>query len=287
MSRNNDERLGSGVKHQDSGFPLPPSTEANSTFSYVVPTEFVDLPSRGEFYPEDHPLCGKDSVEIRYMTAKDEDILTSKALLKKGVAIDRLLKNVLIDKNINPDSMLVGDRNALLVAIRVTGYGAEYKTDVACPNCGTRNSFAFDITEPEVTTLDLDLLNELGVDRTNRDTFIIELPRSKASVEVRLINGTDEKKLAARIKQRKKSKLPESNATEQFRLMIVSVNGDTNNSAITKLINIMPAIDSRYLRGVYKKLNPNIDLTQEFFCEECDFEGPMEVPFTSDFLWPK
>jgi len=116
---------------------------------------------------------------------------------------------------------------------------------------------------------------------------LVELPRSEIRVEIKLIDGRDEKKLAARIKQKKKTNLPEANATEQFRVMIVSVNGDSTNASISQVINIMPAVDARFLRNIYKNVNPNIDLNQEFSCGECEFEGPMEVPFTTDFLWPK
>ena len=92
----------------------PATPTAPATLSYVTPTEFVELPSRGKFYSTDHPLHGKEVVEMRYMTAKDEDILTSPALLKKGVAIDRLLQNLVVDKTINANNLLIGDKNAML-----------------------------------------------------------------------------------------------------------------------------------------------------------------------------
>ena len=109
---------------------------APASLSYVTPTEFVELPSRGQFYSTDHPLYEKDVIEMRYMTAKDEDILTSPALLKKGVAIDRLLQNLVVDKNINPNNLLIGDKNALLLAARISGYGEEYPVVLQCNSCG-------------------------------------------------------------------------------------------------------------------------------------------------------
>jgi len=286
MSRNNDQR--SGAK-SNSANPATPAvlTSQKQTFNFVMPTELVDLPSKGEFYPEGHPCHGRDTIEIRHMTAKDEDILTSKSLLKKGLAVNRLLKSVIVDKSIDPSGLLVGDRNALLVAVRSTGYGTDYKTNVLCPNCASRNSFSFDISSPEIAFPSDELLSELGASKTAAGTFTLDLPKTNVTVEIRLLDGYDEIKLADRIKQRKKTNLPESNSTEQFRLIIVSVNGDDSKNTINQFINVMPAMDSRYLRLVYKKLNPNIDLTQDFSCGECDFEGPMEVPFTADFLWPK
>ena len=134
MSRNK-QRI--GASQPDTSSP-PPSVmqEGGSGFSFVVPTEFVELPTGGRFYGEGHPLHGQDSIEIKQMTAKEEDMLTSRTLLKKGVALDRVIQSLIVDKRIDPDSLLVGDRNAIIVAMRVSGYGGEYNTTVACPACG-------------------------------------------------------------------------------------------------------------------------------------------------------
>ena len=145
MARNNRDRTGS--KATDDSPPIPKvlekTTDSETSFSFVSPTEFVELPSKGLFYPEGHSLHGIDTVEIRYMTAKDEDILTSKALLRKGVAIDRLLKNVIVDSGVRIDDLLIGDKNAILVATRITGYGPEYNTKVGCVACGEVTEFNF------------------------------------------------------------------------------------------------------------------------------------------------
>ena len=111
---NNEERTGA-VQHPDSPSPSQPQTGQNG-LNFVAPTEFVEIPSRGRFYPQGHPLHGVESVEIRQMTAKEEDILSSKTLLKQGVAIDRFLQSVIVDRKLNSDSMLIGDKNALIVA---------------------------------------------------------------------------------------------------------------------------------------------------------------------------
>jgi hypothetical protein len=119
-------------------------------FSFVVPTEFVELPSQGKFYPEGHPLRGARYIEIKQMTAKEEDILTSRTLLKKGVALDRVISNLIVDKRIDPDSLLVGDRNAIIIATRVSGYGNEYTTKVTCPNCATVQEYNFDLNDASI-----------------------------------------------------------------------------------------------------------------------------------------
>ena len=124
MARNRD-RLGGG-RPPDADSPPPNVMQDNQTegFSFVVPTDFVELPSQGKYYPENHPLHGQESIEIKQMTAKEEDILTSRTLLRKGIALDRVLQSVILNKNVNTDSMLVGDRNAIIVAMRIAGFGS-------------------------------------------------------------------------------------------------------------------------------------------------------------------
>ncbi len=118
----------------------PTTPAAPASLSYVTPTEFVELPSRGKFYSTDHPLHNKEVIEMRYMTAKDEDILTSPALLKNGVAIDRLIENLIVDKNVTANSLLLGDKNAVILAARISGYGEQYEVNVTCPACSRRQS---------------------------------------------------------------------------------------------------------------------------------------------------
>ena len=134
MSRNSD-RL--GAQSVQSSAPPPQITQNNDAnpFSFVVPTEFVELPSKGKYYPEHHPLHNQETIELKHMTAKEEDILTSRALLKKGVALDRLLDSIIIDKRIKGENLFVGDRNAILLAARISGYGSDYSTKITCPSC--------------------------------------------------------------------------------------------------------------------------------------------------------
>jgi hypothetical protein len=115
LSRNQD-RVG-GTQQQDTSPPAHIMGEGG--FSFVVPTEFVELPSGGRYYHEGHPLHGESAIEIKQMTAKEEDMLTSKTLLKKGVALDRVISSLIVNKAIDPDSLLVGDRNAIIVSTRV------------------------------------------------------------------------------------------------------------------------------------------------------------------------
>ena len=119
-----------------SNLSSPAPTQQTGQLNFVLPTEFVELPSKGKFYKEGHPLRNQQTVEIKQMTAKEEDILTSQSLLKQGVAIDRFIQSILV-QDIDVDSLLVGDKNAILIAARMSGYGDTYETGVTCPACGT------------------------------------------------------------------------------------------------------------------------------------------------------
>lgn len=270
MSRNQD-RLG-GVQHQDASPP-----QQTGGFSFVVPTEFVELPSQGRFYPQGHPLHGKDNVEIKQMTAKEEDILTSRSLLKKGVALDRLIQSLIVDKAIDPSTLLVGDRNAIIIAARVSGYGNDYATSVSCPSCGTKQTYTFDLNSANVISGTTSSVS--GVSDNKDGTITCILPKTEITVVARLMVGRDENLI---------TNISKSNnlVTQQLQRIIVSVNGDRNPQTIKYIAENLPSLDSRHLRMVLKDATPNVDLTQVFSCTECGHEQEMEVPLTADFFWP-
>jgi len=278
--RNNQDRFG-----PPPGGDNPPVQQVEQPLQFVTPTEFVELPSRGVFYPQGHPLHNVETIEIRHMTAKDEDILTSRALLQKGIAIDRFLQNIVVDQNIKVPDLLVGDKNAIIVASRITGYGANYEATICCPSCQKNVDFGFDLQQCEPTSLDI--FDELGVQRTQNNTFLIHLDKLDMDVEVRLLTSRDETYLLQLSEKRRKSKLPEANLTEQLRRIIVSVNGSTDTGYINSFIEHAPAMDSRKLRTTYQKMVPNVDMKQNFVCSECGYEGEVNVPFGANFFWPQ
>lgn len=286
MSRNKD-RMGMGTSSPDN-VPTPPQAmnqnQGDNPFSFVVPTEFVELPSQGKFYASNHPLHNQSTIEIKQMTAKEEDILTSRALLKKGIALDRVITSLIVDKNINPNTLLVGDRNAIIVAARVSGYGSDYNTTVTCPSCTEQVKYSFDLNDAEVYRGNS--LQDTEAIANEDGTFTTLLPRSKVEVTFRLLSGTDEKSLMAQLESARKRKQEENAVTRQLRQIVVAVNGDTEQNNINYVVENMPSADSRHLRFVYKVATPNIDLTQVFECESCDYEQDMEVPLTADFFWP-
>lgn len=283
MPRNNTRRTGSTPKKETQEVtPAPPT----SVLDFVNPTEHVALPSGGRFYDEDHPLYGQDTVEIRFMTAKDEDILTSQSLLKNGTALEKLMQNILVDKRISPSTLLVGDRSAILIAARATGYGQQYKTNVTCPSCQETSAFSFDITEFETFEGDRDEQEALGVAPTPDNTYTVKLPLTTVTAEFRLLTGADEIAMTKGIQKRRNKSSIDGSLSTQFIRAVTSLSGETDRETIKKFSLLMPASDARHLRAAIRSVTPRVDLTQNFECPECGHEQDMEVPLTANFFWP-
>jgi hypothetical protein len=290
MSRN-EQRTGLGTDQapspQDSEFPAPGAAGSSETaFHWSSPVEVVSLPSGGRFYHPQHPLHNCETVEIRYMTAKEEDLLTSPSLIKAGLAVDRMLENLIEDKRIMLNSLLLGDKNALIVASRVTGYGPEYTTNVTCPSCSTISQHTFDLEEGRVNDFDA-ALEEYGASLDENNNLQVTLPFSGVTVACRFLTGQDEIEDFKRNKRKSKANQGTSNLTDLFNQILVSVNGSTTPEDIVGFSKNMPARDSIYLRGFYSAATPNLDLSQHFECSECGHAADVEVPLTVDFLWPK
>jgi hypothetical protein len=289
-TRNNQKRLKAEAPSVDNT-PIEEKEPQTQGLSFSVPTEFVDLPSKGLYYASDHPLHAAETVEIRHMTAKEEDILASQSLIRKGIVLDRMLQSILVDKEVKVKDLLVGDKNALTVAARITGYGSGYTTRVNCPSCGTPQEFDFDLDNHKTVgaAFNRDELNENidEVEFTEQNTFILTLPKSEHRVELKMLTGEDETKLQKFQNQKDKKSDASSTLTDTLKSIIISVAGHKDRQSVNNFVDIMPALDSRYLRTIYQKLVPNIDLTQEFSCGSCGHSQDLEVPVTTDFFWPR
>jgi hypothetical protein len=271
---------------EDEGTSAVAASAAGSQFNWALPTEFVELPSKGKFYPPGHPLHNETTVEIKYMTAKEEDILTDRALLKKGIAIDRVLENLIVDQRVRLDDLLIGDKNAILVKARTTGYGSNYDTRVICPNCVEPCEHSFELEELGHVNFESALEQE-EVELTENNTFRVTLPMSKVTLECRMLSGKDETSISKKALRNDRKNEASTTLTTQLGLLIVSVNGDRDKFTKAKFVAAMPARDSRYLRTIMEKVTPNIDMTQDFECENCGETAVMEVPLNADFFWPK
>jgi hypothetical protein len=283
--RNNSERT--GAPHQDAPAPPPPVLENNTQdiFSFINPTEFVDLPSKGELYPESHPLHGVDTLEIRHMTAKEEDILTSEALIKKGVALDRLLDSLIVDKKVKAADLLIGDKNAVLLLARITGFGPEYSVTVGCPDCTTTQETKVDLSEIEPKATEG--IPE-DVVRLENGNYELTFPQYEGlTVEVRLLSGRDEHRIMQQREKRKRLKLPDANITDQLEAVIVRINDVTEPALLKKFVERCPTRISRELRTRYDGLVPDIDLSFDFSCDNCGHLEKVGMPLTAQFFWPK
>jgi hypothetical protein len=248
---------------------------------FVAPTELVELPSKGLLYKEGHPLHNQEEIEIKLMTAKEEDILVNKSLLKKGVALDRMLQSIIVNRKIKLDDLLVSDKNAMVIAARTSAYGSDYKAQVKCPSCGTTSDYEFDLEDKELKYLYEHEREDVSI--AENGNFLITLPKTKVQVEFKLLRGHDEKRLT-QANKKNKGLIP---LTEQFKSFVVSANGVTDEKLIADFIDVMPAFDSKFLRMAYTDVLPAVDLRQYFECSECDHSQDMEVPFTVEFFWPR
>lgn len=285
MARNKD-RLGLG-KEVESNDPVasPSPFGSDGPLIFETPSEFVELPTKGRFYSENHPLHNQDHIEIKHMTAREEDILSSKALLKKGVALDRFVQSVVKDKRIKVENLYIGDRNAILIAARITGYGEEYATQVTCPSCMSVERHSFDLEQRTLTEGTID--ENSGAKFTENGTIMTRLPAFKVNVELRLLTVKEENYLSRLMSGKKDKNAPESKLTDMLKMIIVSVEGKDDANTIASLVDHLPARDSKHLRDVYAKAVPNVSMKQSFECSSCSYEGDVEVPLNAEFFWPK
>jgi hypothetical protein len=252
-------------------------SNATATAHHTFPTEVVDLPSRGVFYPEGSPLRS-GQIEIKYMTAKEEDILTSTNLIQKGIVLDKLMDSLIVTKGVKSADLLIGDLNAVMVASRILGYGKDYSIEVSCPKCGESIEEVVDLTT-------LKTENEPTVD-TKTDISIV-LPVSKATVTLKLLTRNDELNIEKENKALKKANLEtESETTSRLRAMITSVNGDSNPATIWKFVDNLLVRDARYVREQYKLHVPDVDFNVSLECTCSTDPISMRLPIGVNFFWP-
>lgn len=250
-------------------------------FGLDIPTSLVPLPSRGVVYPSNHPLHLQESVEIRGMTTREEDILMSRALIRKGTVISELIKSCMITPGVDVTSLVGGDRNALMVAVRILGYGADYSGHVDCPACQVRNELHVDLNNLEMKDLGVDPV-ELGDNR-----FKYTLPVSKGDVVFKLLTGREEEEIMASMEAKKKRGIQNDNViTTRLGYSILSINGITDKMKLSNFISYMPARDSNALRSYMDKIEPGMDMKFDFECKSCGHVEVMPLPLGPTFFWP-
>lgn len=260
------------------------AASVQAEFGLDIPVEVVPIPSGGKTYPQDHPLHGRETLEIRAMTAREEDILTSKALLKKGTVITELIKSCLVDKSFNPNDMLTGDRNALMVAVRITGYGAGYDAEVECPACEVKASQTFNLAELPLIPLGIEPV------APGMNVFEFVLPRTKKVVRFKFMTGHDEVDIMASAEKQKRLNLGnsiDSVVTTNLLYSIVNISGVEDRGKIGSFVRMMPAQDSLALRNYIRDNEPGIKMKQDVVCKSCGHEWEVSIPLGASFLWPQ
>lgn len=266
---------------QQSAVPAQSAQErARNDFGFEIPTVTIPLPSNGKIYS--HPsLRDAELIDIRAMTAREEDILTSRALLKKGTVITELIKSCLIDKTIDPLDLTTGDRSALMVSIRITGYGELYEADVECGECGVKSSQEFDLSKLPIKRLTIDPAVQ------NANVFEMQLPLTGKTVKFKFLTGRDEEEILANIERSKKLHIStDASITTNLLYSILSIDTVTERSKISNFVKIMPARDSLALRSFIKDNEPGIDMRQEVTCPSCGAQEVVSMPIGTQFLWP-
>lgn len=250
----------------------------------LFPTEIVPLPSKGLVYPIDHPLS-TGQVEVRYMTAKDEDILTNQNYLKQGVALDKLYQTLVIGNGegqaVNMNDMIMGDRSAVMLASRVLGYGSEYSVTVTHPETLKEIVTEVDLNKLQPKSLDESLYN-------NSREFNFTLPISKKEVVIRLLTVIEQKAIDRDIKAQDKAGIAVRNTTTILKHTIVNIDGETDKKYISDFIdNHLLARDSLLLRSHILDITPDYDLSITIDIPTENYLETIPLPIDTTFFWPR
>jgi hypothetical protein len=249
---------------------------------FTVPRDFVLIPTLGKLYPPSHPLHNQENVEVRHLTAADEDILTSRSLLRSGKALDVLLQNCLVNKNIDIKDLVSGDKNSIMTFLRISGYGPEYEVNLECPNCEEEVQYTFDLGQLAVRTLDL------TPSRPDRPYFNLDLP-SGTNIEFKFLTSEEENEISEllEVTKRKTNSPLERNITTRYARQIVSVNGDEDRELINDFARNMMVNDSRFIRKFLSDNEPDVIMKQDFQCPLCSHKEEVDIPIGIGFFWPE
>ena len=249
----------------------------------TMPTETVELPSKGFFYAATSPLAS-GTIEIYQVTARHEDILSNSNLLKKGTVLDEFLKALIATPNVSINDLLIGDKNALFIAARKSAYGEIYTTKVKCPECGAESNVDIDLN----TLVGKELKVEGLTKNENKLTF--KLPNSGKVVTFGLLTHKDEADIDAEMKALAKFGADKANTPEittRLKYTIKAIDGDSDRLRVKNFVDTsLTAKDSLALRRYVREVTPDMDMNFAFTCPECGHQTKMTVPLGANFFWP-
>jgi hypothetical protein len=248
-----------------------------SEMNLTLPTEMIELPSKGLLYPKDNPLSS-GTIEMKYMTAKEEDILTNQNYLRQGVVFDKLLRSLIVSK-VNYDDLTIGDKNAVLIAARILGYGKDYEIKYPHPITGEDEHITVDLTAIKNKEVDYSKLNY-----TNEFTFV--LPMSKNEITFKVLSHRDEREIEEELKGLKKINVS-GEITTRLKQSILAVNGNREKKAVRDFVdNYLLAADARALRDYMRKVTPDLDLSFTFVGSDGYTQEGVDLPLGVSFFYP-
>ena len=256
-------------------------TQQTVARTYDFPVQIISLPSEGKCYAPSNPLS-KGTLEIKYMTAKEEDILSSQNLIRKGVVLDKLFESVVVQPDVNPDDIVIGDKNAVFLATRILGYGPDYEVEVTDPFSGEKQKVVIDLSAVQTKDIVDNILNA-------ENRYELELPLSKKKVVFKLLTHKDEKDINAEIaslERLSKNKEFSSDVSTRLKYMIVSVDGDSDRGVVSKFSKNMLAKDTKAFREYIKTISPDLDLKYDFVSEITGEAEALDIPFGINFFYP-
>lgn len=252
--------------------------QTQSLRDYPFPTEIIALPSKGLIYPEGNPLA-KGEITIKLMTAKEEDILTSTNLIKKGVQLDKMLESIVVEPGVNINDLSVGDKNAILVSTRLLAFGAEYPITIRDKETGEESEVIIDLSQIKIKEIDESLLN-----RKNEYDYV--LPVSKTPIKFKILTHGDELAIGKDIEASEKFSKQSNEITTRYRKIIIEIDGNRDLGFISSFVsNRLLAGDSKGLRKYIKSITPDLDLTYEHIHSDGEMEA-LRIPFGINFFYP-
>lgn len=247
--------------------------------SFPFPTEVISLPSKGLVYPESSPLS-KGEITIKLMTAKEEDILTSTNLIKKGIQLDKLLESIVVEPGVNVNDLVIGDKNAILITSRILAFGPEYLAKVTDPFDGEEVDVTIDLSKINIKEVDESVLN-----RQNQYDFV--LPNSKTPIKFKLLTHGDEQAINKDIEASQKTLKTSNEITARYRRIITEVDGNKDFGYISNFVsNRLLAGDSKALRKKISDITPDLDLKFDYVSPITGEVEALRIPFGINFFYP-
>ncbi len=267
------------IQIQRGAVPTQPQQTTAKTFEF--PTQVISLPSEGKVYAASNPLSS-GKVEIKYLTAKEEDILADTNLINKGLVLDKLLESIVVQQGVNTDDLIIGDKNAIYLAARVLGYGPEYDVEITDPFSGERQKVTIDLTAVQTKDIDYSLLSP-----NNRYDFT--LPSGK-NITFKFLTHKDEKDINNDIKAMErltKGKSNSSEVTTRLKYMIVAVDGNSDRAFVNSwVLNQFLAKDVKAFRAYVRSISPDLNMKFDFTSELTGETEALDIPFGIDFFYP-